>query len=239
MNAKQEPPKKTKSLGKLEPVDLRAYWDLEDRDFTPWLAHEDNLNELARAIGLDSLQLEGTEQAVGDFSADIVASDDDNVVVIENQLGKTDHDHLGKLITYASAQKAKTVVWISRELRNEHRQALDWLNHTARGEVRFFGLEIELWKIGDSNAAPKFNVVVQPTDFELPTTRGGAPPPLVEEFWQEFPEFCRAKWIIPEAGTQSRLLGDFVPAPDDRFPHQIEVPERPLPLRTPHERHGR
>ncbi|PYU91084.1 MAG: DUF4268 domain-containing protein [Acidobacteria bacterium] len=192
VSAKQEPPKKGKSLAKLEPVDLRAYWEIEDRDFTPWLAQEENLNELARAIGLDSLELVGIEQAVGDFRADIVASDaDDNVVVIENQLEQTDHEHLGKLITYASARKVTIVVWISRDLGNEHRQALDWLNHMVRGEVGFFGLEIELWKIGDSDAAPKFNVVVQPTDFEFPTTRISSRSPLVEAFWQEFPEFCR------------------------------------------------
>jgi hypothetical protein len=212
MNAKQELSKKS-PLGKLEPVDLREYWEEEDRHFTPWLAEEDNLNELARAIGLDSLELEGIEQPVGDFRADIVASDsDDNVVLIENQLGRTDHDHLGKLITYASARKAKIVVWISRQLTNEHRQALDWLNHMARGEARFFGLEIELWKIGHSDPAPKFSVVVQPTDFELPTTPRSSRSPLVEEFWEKFREFCaesKSFLKLPDKLVYSGIL--FVP----------------------------
>ena len=115
------------------------------------------------------LESVGTEQSVseGDFKVDIVAKeiDSDHYIVIENQLEKTDHDHLGKLLTYASGHSAKAVIWIAKEIREEHRKALDWLNDVTSDDVGFFGVEMELWKIGDSQPAPKFNVVSKPNDW--------------------------------------------------------------------------
>ena len=155
-------------LGRIERVDLRAVWTTEDRDFTPWLAQKENLEILGETLGIE-LELEAQEQFVGPFRADILCkntAEKDSWVVIENQIEKTDHKHLGQLLTYASGLKAKTVVWISREFCEEHRAALDWLNQMADKSARFFGLEIELWKIGDSPAAPRFNIVCQPNDWE-------------------------------------------------------------------------
>ncbi len=155
-------------LGRIERVDLRTVWTTEDRGFTPWLAEKENLEILGETLGID-LELEAQEQFVGPFRADILCkntAENDHWVVIENQIEKTDHKHLGQLLTYGSGLKAKTIVWISREFCEEHRAALDWLNQMADKSVRFFGLEVELWKIGDSPAAPRFNIICQPNDWE-------------------------------------------------------------------------
>jgi hypothetical protein len=157
----------TIQLGRIERVDLRGIWTSEGRDFTPWLAIEENLAVLGEALGID-LDLEAQEKDVGPFRADILCknSADESWVVIENQIERTDHRHLGQLLTYAAGLKAVTIVWVSAEFCDEHRAALDWLNQMTVESVRFFGLEIELWKIGDSPAAPRFNVVSQPNDWQ-------------------------------------------------------------------------
>jgi len=155
-------------LGRIERVDLRSIWTSEDKDFTPWLAQPENLEILGETLGIE-LQLEAQEKDVGPFRADILCkntAENDSWVVIENQIEKTDHKHLGQLLTYASGLQASTIVWISAEFSDEHRAALDWLNRMANKSARFFGLEIELWKIGDSPAAPRFNVICQPNDWE-------------------------------------------------------------------------
>lgn len=153
-------------LGRLERVDLRKEWVSEPLHFTPWLAQEENLILLGETLKLD-LQLEAQEQSVGPFRADILCKDtaDDTWVLIENQLGRTDHLHLGQLLTYAAGLKAVTIVWIAGRFAEEHRAACDWLNETTIESVRFFALEIELWRIGDSLSAPKFNVVSMPNDW--------------------------------------------------------------------------
>lgn len=157
----------SQKLGRIEHVDLRSIWTSEDRHFTPWLAQEENLEVLGEALGIE-LELEAQEKDVGPFRADILCKNtaDDSWVLIENQIEKTDHTHLGQLLTYASGLKAVTIVWISSNFRDEHRAALDWLNEMTVDSVRLFGLEVELWKIGDSPAAPRFNVVCQPNDWE-------------------------------------------------------------------------
>lgn len=154
-------------LGRLEKVDLRLVFPNEATAFTPWLAEEKNLALLGEAIGLD-LELEAQEKAVGPFSADILCKDvaTENWVLIENQIEKTDHRHLGQLLTYAAGLDAVTIVWIAESFTDDHKAALDWLNDkTSNGGIRFFGLEIELWKIGTSLTAPKFNIRSQPNDF--------------------------------------------------------------------------
>lgn len=156
-----------KPLGRLERVDLRSVWEREDRAFTPWLAREENLALLGQSIGIE-LELEAQEKDVGPFSADILCKNtlDGSYVLIENQLEKTDHTHLGQLMTYAAGLDGKTVIWISSRFTDEHRAALDWLNTLTVGRgVRFFGLEIELWRIGDSIPAPQFKIVSQPNDW--------------------------------------------------------------------------
>ena len=134
--------------------------------FTPWLADPENLAELSKALDIE-LEVEGREMAVGPFSADILCKDvgTDTWVLIENQLERTDHMHLGQLLTYASGLDAVTIIWIASRFTEEHRAALDWLNKVTSDDIRFFGLEVELWKIASSPAAPKFNIVSKPNDW--------------------------------------------------------------------------
>ncbi len=155
-------------VGRLERVDLRTIWTTEAGDFTPWLALPKNLEVLAETLGVD-LELEAKEKEVGPFRADIICRDigTDSWVLIENQLERTDHIHLGQLLTYAAGLQAVTIVWVAARFTDEHRAALDWLNKITDESFRFFGLEVELWRIGDSPAAPKFNVVSEPNDWSL------------------------------------------------------------------------
>ncbi|MBT7769672.1 MAG: DUF4268 domain-containing protein [Rhodospirillales bacterium] len=154
------------SLGRLEKIDLRDIWKTEDQDFTPWLAREDNIALLADTLGLE-LEVEAQEKEVGPFRADILCKDlrNDSWVLIENQLERTDHKHLGQLITYAAGLKAVTIVWVAATFTDEHRAALDWLNAVTDDDFRFFALEVELWRIGESPAAPKFNIVSKPNEW--------------------------------------------------------------------------
>ncbi len=155
------------TLGRLVRIrDLRQYWPREDMDFTPWLAESENIEYLSEALGLD-LEVQDTEVSAGSFKADILCKNlqDDSQVLIENQLEQTDHAHLGQLLTYAGSLNAVTLVWIVERFRDEHRAALDWLNRITDEGIRFFGLEIELWRIGDSAPAPKFNIAVKPNDW--------------------------------------------------------------------------
>jgi len=154
-----------KDLGRLEPVDLREIWKTES-DFTSWLAKEENLKLLGDKIGIE-LELEAQEKDVGPFRADILCRDTatNDWVVIENQLECTDHDHLGKSLTYAAGLNAKTIIWIAKQFTDEHRAALDWLNEISGRGMAFFGVEVELWQIGGSAPAPDFNIVSRPNDW--------------------------------------------------------------------------
>lgn len=153
-------------LGRLEKVDLRSVWLNESSGFTPWLAEAANLQILAETLNID-LELVEQEKSVGPFRADILCKDvsNDSWVVIENQLEKTDHTHLGQILAYASGLQAVTIIWIAERFTNEHRATLDWLNEITDERFQFFGLEIELWKIGNSNPAPKFNIISKPNDW--------------------------------------------------------------------------
>lgn len=152
-------------LGKVEKLTIREQWKNEEYDFTPWLAIEENIQLLGDEINLD-LEVEGTEIPIGSYKADIVARDGNGrAVIIENQLERTDHKHLGQLITYASGVEAQIIIWVCTQVTDEHRQAIDWLNEVTRADIAFFACEIELWRIGESLAAPKFNVVASPNDW--------------------------------------------------------------------------
>ena len=153
-------------LGQLTRVELRDIWATEASDFTPWLAQEGNLAILGDTLGID-LELEAQEKSVGPFRADILCKDigTNAWVLVENQLERTDHIHLGQLLTYASGLDAVTIVWIAARFTEEHRSTLDWLNKITDDSFQFFGLEVELWRIGDSPAAPKFNIVSKPNDW--------------------------------------------------------------------------
>lgn len=159
-------------LGKLKKVkELRNVWEVEPK-FTDWLAEEENLNLLSDEIGID-MELISTEAKTGSFSTDILAveTNTNNKIIIENQLEQTNHDHLGKIITYASGHDAKTIIWIVSGARDEHRQAIDWLNEHTDEEIKIFLCNIELWKINDSAIAPKFQIVSSPNDWSKTVKR--------------------------------------------------------------------
>lgn len=187
------------SLGRLERVSLRDVWLNEAGNFTPWLAKKENLVLLGDTIGID-LELEASEKGVGPFRADLVCRDTGTgaLVLIENQLESTDHTHLGQLMTYAAGLDAVTIVWLAERFTDEHRAALDWLNEVTSARVNLFGLEIELWRIGHSPTAPKFNVVSQPNDWLKTGTPGGGSDlseakAMQAEFWTAFREFVASR----------------------------------------------
>ena len=153
-------------IGKLIEVDVRELWKHEQYDFSNWLAKESNVEYLNEILGLTLIEV-NKEINVGPYRCDIVAIDETSgtKVIIENQLEATNHDHLGKIITYASGLDAKVIVWIVKEAKEEHRAAIEWLNNYTSSEIDFFLIEIHAYKIGDSNPAPKFEVVEKPNDF--------------------------------------------------------------------------
>lgn len=150
------------NLDSLKKVELRDVWPHEALDFTKWLSEEPNLAMLSSAIAIE-LELIETESSVGSFNLDIYAQESGmgRKVIVEDQLEDTNHDHLGKVITYAAGKGAEVVVWVVARARDEHRQAIEWLNQHTDNDFGFFLVEIELWSIGDSLPAPRFNVVEQ------------------------------------------------------------------------------
>ena len=153
-------------LGKLEEVDIRKVWPHEQYDFSKWLATEENIKELGDALNLSLTDVE-TEKFVGNYRCDILCKDEitGKMVLIENQLEPTNHDHLGKIITYASGLDAAVVVWIVASARDEHASAIEWLNKHTDDEISFFLMEVHAYKIGDSDPAPQFKIIEQPNDF--------------------------------------------------------------------------
>lgn len=153
-------------LGKLEEVDIRELWKHEQYDFSEWLSKEENIEMLSDEIGLTLTEI-NKEVFVGSYRCDLVAKDETTgiKVIIENQLEATNHDHLGKIITYASGLDANVVIWIVKEAREEHRSAVEWLNNKTTKDISFFLIEIHAYKIGDSLPAPKFVIVEKPNDF--------------------------------------------------------------------------
>ena len=183
------------SLGKLKEIkDLRKVWPHEALDFTPWLAEEDNLALLADAVGLE-ITVDETESSVGDFNVDIYAMETgtDRKIIIENQLEDTNHDHLGKLITYASGKSADIVIWVVKSAREEHRAAIEWLNNHTDENISFFLVEIKLYQIGSSDIAVKFEVVEKPNDWTKEIKRHASGSPTLQaryDYWAAFNDYA-------------------------------------------------
>ncbi len=179
-------------LGKLTEVDIRKVWAHEQYDFSKWLSQEENIQELGDTLGLTLVDIE-TEKFVGNYRCDILCKEDTGkVVLVENQLEMTNHDHLGKLITYASGLDASVVVWIVASAREEHISAVEWLNKHTSEDLSFFLLEIHAYKIGESSPAPQFKIIVQPNNFsknmQIISKRGGMSESEEKrfEFWTMF-----------------------------------------------------
>lgn len=183
-------------LSKLKKLDLRQVWKHEALDFTNWLAEKENLDALSEAVGVD-IKLIQTEASVGKFNVDILAEEDltGKKIIIENQLEATDHDHLGKIITYASGHDAEIIIWIVKDTRDEHQKAIEWLNDHTDDETSFFLIRIELWQIDDSKPAPKFEVVVSPNEWAKaiksnPAKKGLTDTKLQQlDFWNKLKEY--------------------------------------------------
>ncbi|MBR6610433.1 MAG: DUF4268 domain-containing protein [Oscillospiraceae bacterium] len=186
------------NLGKIEKInDLRLIWKHEAKDFSKWLSQEENLALLSDTIGVD-IVLEENESSVGNFSVDIFATEEGSgrKIIIENQLEDTNHDHLGKIITYASGKGAEVIIWIVKHARDEHRQAVEWLNQHTDENIGFFLLEIELWKINDSLPAPMFKIVEQPNNWTktIKSVQGLSNTKLLQlNFWQAFSDYVFEK----------------------------------------------
>lgn len=186
-----------KGLGQLKRVPLRDVWVHEAHTFTKWLAEDTNLGLLSDELELD-IALIQTEASVGKFNVDILAeqSTSGKKIIIENQLEVTDHDHLGKIITYASGVDAEFVIWVVASVREEHKRAIDWLNEHTDEDLHFFLIRVELWQINDSPPAPKFNIICQPNDWAKAVKQSTATAAALSEtklrqleFWQKFREY--------------------------------------------------
>ena len=181
------------NLGTLKKItDLRSIWPHEALNFTPWVA--ENVDLLADAVGLD-ITVDETESSVGDFNGDIYASETgtDRKIIIENQLEDTDHDHLGKLITYASGKGADVVIWVVKHAREEHKAAVEWLNNHTDDKIGFFLCEIKLFQIGDSQIAPAFTVVERPNDWTKEIRKTASANSTQQqrlEYWQAFNDYA-------------------------------------------------
>lgn len=219
-------------IGKIERVNLREVWKHEAHDFTTWL--QNNIDVINQVIDINLSNPE-REQSTGSFNIDIVAEDDDgNTVIIENQLEKSDHDHLGKVITYLVAMEAKTAIWIVSEPRPEHIASISWLNETS--PVNFYLLKIEAIKIGQSPPAALVTVIVGPSEEGKEV--GKVKKEMSErnkvrkEFWTQLLELSKEKtklhanispshynWIGTSAGVRG-LLFSYVIRQDES---QIEL----------------
>lgn len=179
----------TVAVERLTEIDPREIWPSEERDFTPWLAK--HLDELSHAVGME-LQLVEQEGPVGDFRSDLVCRDVESkvVVVVENQLDASDHPHLGKLLTYAAGRGARAVIWISPEFRDEHSQAVEWLNSLSRADVSIFAVRLRVLKIGSSPPAISLDVVAGPSTWQKTDAESTLTPTekLRKEFFGRFLE---------------------------------------------------
>lgn len=188
------------NIGKFVEVDIRDLWKHEQYDFSEWLSKEENIENLNDILGLTLVDI-SKEAYVGSYRCDIFAKDETTgtKVIIENQLEASNHDHLGKIITYASGLDAKVVVWIVKQAKEEHRSAIEWLNNNTNNELNFFLIELHAYKIDDSNPAPMFEVIEKPNGFIKNTKAINNQDNLNKsqserlEFWNKFNEVVEQK----------------------------------------------
>ena len=232
-------------LDQMQRVDLRTVWPHEALDFTRWLSEEPNLNLLGSAVGIE-LELIETESSVGSFNVDIFAQESGtgHKVIIENQLEETNHDHLGKVITYAAGKGAEVVIWVVSRARDEHRQAIEWLNQHTDSDFGFFLVEIELWSIGNSLPAPRFNVVEQPNEWTkaLKLSEGLSDTERVKlSYWTKYreiamntPEFLKVfspqkpskdHWTTLSCGTSAYHMSLLIDTQHGRVGIEFYVPD--------------
>jgi hypothetical protein len=187
-------------LGKLEKVELRKVWEHEARDFSAWMFKQENLDLLGSEIGLDIDPI-GTESSIGRFRIDILAQEPrtGHKIIIENQLEPTNHDHLGKVITYAAGLDAKYLIWVVKDVLPEHLKAIEWLNEHLDNEIYCFLVKIEVWQIGDSKPAARFEVVSAKNDWAVSLKRTADESELTPaqvgqlEFWQYLQGYIQSK----------------------------------------------
>lgn len=187
-----------KQISLLNKVELRNVWGHEATDFTDWLSQQENLDILSDEIGI-TIKLIQKEANVGRYNVDILAEEENSgrKIIIENQLEDTNHDHLGKIITYASGYDAEIIIWIVRDYREEHQKAIDWLNEHTDEKICFYLIKLELWQIDDSNPAPKFEIISSPNEWakaiKTITTGGEYTETKIKqfEFWTKFRNFVK------------------------------------------------
>jgi hypothetical protein len=233
-------------LGELKKVPLRDVWVHEAHVFTKWLAEDLNLAKLSDELDLE-ISLIQTEASVGQFSVDILAEEgtSGNKIIIENQLEATNHDHLGKIITYASGVDAEFVIWVVASVREEHKRAIDWLNEHTDEDLHFFLVRVELWQIGDSVPAPKFNVVAQPNDWAKAVKQSTAKTTNVTDlklrqlaFWEQFREYAQTHgsslplrkpsprhWYDISAGASNWHIALTLNTPKKQMACEVYIPE--------------
>jgi hypothetical protein len=232
-------------FGKLKKVELREGWKHEAVDFTQWLAQKENLDLLSDEIGFD-IKLIQTEARVGSFNVDILAEEENtgNKIIIENQLEITDHDHLGKVITYASGYDAKIIIWIVKNVREEHRNAIDWLNENTNEHIGFYLLKIELWQIENSLPAPKFEIICKPNDWAKAVKSSVESSELTDtkikqlEFWETFKHFAKQNktilrfqksypqhWTNISTGSSDCIIGLTINSKDNTIGCELYIPD--------------
>ena len=232
------------NLGKLSKVDLRKVWTHEARDFSAWLAQEENLTSLGETVGIE-IGLIGTEVEAGRYRIDILANDlnTDHKVIIENQLEPTNHDHLGKIITYAAGHDAKYIIWIVKDVLPEHQKAVEWLNEYLDEDIRIFLIRIEVWQIGDSAYAPKFEIISAKNDWAAVVKKTATSGEYSEtklkqqQFWIEMCEYIRnhdsnirlqtplpQHWFNFSLGSSIAHLATTINTKQNRFAADLYIP---------------
>lgn len=190
------------NLGKLEKkTNLREVWKNEATDFTKWLAKENNIKLLSEELGFN-ITVDETEASTGRYNVDIKAHEEetDKTIIIENQLEMTNHDHLGKVIVYSAGFDADIQIWIVKDVRDEHKQAVDWLNEHSDEHINIFLVQIELWKIGDSQIAPKFQIISKPNNWAKAIRKNVSKnmsnaSTIQLNFWEDFKNYCEEKKV--------------------------------------------